>query len=105
VPLIVFAGPLIGIIGIIIAVPTGLPTAYVYERGENTIWGDALVHAGTNMPALIFTFAPDVQPIAASVFFLVGIVDASAIVLWAYRNKFAGLTGAPATPARSSIAG
>ena len=88
VPLIVFAGPIVGVIGILIAIPTGLLTAYVYERGENTIWGDALVHAGTNAPAFIFTFAEDFQPIATILFLLVGIVMSIAILIWAYRSRF-----------------
>jgi membrane protease YdiL (CAAX protease family) len=64
--LVFTAGLLIGIFAIIIAIPAGLLTAYVYERGDNTIWGPALFHAAYNAPALILVFPSSVQPVASS---------------------------------------
>jgi membrane protease YdiL (CAAX protease family) len=42
---------------VLIAIPTGLLTAYAYERGEQTLWANALVHAGTNAPVMLTSVA------------------------------------------------
>ena len=86
VPLIFSAGPLIGTIGVIIAIPLGLLTAYVYERGVHTIWASALVHTGTNALVFVFTVGADLQPIASSLYMCTSIVVATAIVIVAGRR-------------------
>lgn len=86
VPMIVTAGPLVGTIGVIIAIPTGLLTAYVYERGDRTVWASALVHAGTNAPVFVFAIGSGVQPLASSLYMCTAIVVASAIVIVAGRR-------------------
>jgi membrane protease YdiL (CAAX protease family) len=84
-PLIATAGLMIGAIRVMIAIPIGLLTAYVYERGEHTIWASALVHAGTNAPAFLFTVA-DLQPVATPVYLLTSVALASAIMAVAFRR-------------------
>jgi membrane protease YdiL (CAAX protease family) len=91
-PMLATAGLMIGTIGVIIAIPTGLLTAYVYERGEQASWASALVHAGTNAPAFLFTVG-DLQPVATPVYLVTSVVLASAIVAVAFRRdrRAAGL--------------
>jgi membrane protease YdiL (CAAX protease family) len=87
-PLIVTEGVLVGVIGVLVAVPTGLLTAYIYERGANTIWGSALLHAGNNALIFVVAFPPEVQPIATSLYLVLGIVVATALLVWAYRGRY-----------------
>jgi membrane protease YdiL (CAAX protease family) len=86
--LILIAGPLIGIIAVLVAIPAGLLTAYVYERGNNTIWGSALFHAVYNAPAFVFVFPPEVQPIASSLYLVVGILVSTLVLVRAYRAGY-----------------
>ena len=86
--LIFTASPLIGIIAVVTSVPAGFLTAYVYERGNNTIWGTALFHTLYNAPALVLVLAPEVQPIASSLYLVVGIVVSSLILVRAYRTGY-----------------
>ena len=86
VPLIFSSGALIGTIGVMIAIPIGLLTAYVYERGDRTVWASALVHAGTNAPVFLFTVGTSPQPIASSLYMCTSIVIATAIVVVAGRR-------------------
>jgi membrane protease YdiL (CAAX protease family) len=87
-PLVVTAGPLIGIIGVIVAIPTGFLTAYIYERGSNTIWGPVLLHTVNNALAYIFVFPGNTQPIASSLYLALGIVASILMLLWAYRSGY-----------------
>ena len=86
--LIFTAGPLIGIIAVVVAIPAGFLTAYVYERGNNTIWGSALFHTLYNGPAFVFAFPSDVQPIASSLYLVVGIVVSTLVLVRAYRAGY-----------------
>jgi membrane protease YdiL (CAAX protease family) len=86
--LIFTAGPLIGIIAVIIAIPAGLLTAYVYERGDNTVWGPGLFHAVYNAPALLLVFPADMQPAANSLYLLLGIVVSTLVLVRAYRAGY-----------------
>jgi membrane protease YdiL (CAAX protease family) len=87
-PLILTAGPMIGIVGVVFAVPMGFLTAYIYERGENTIWGPALLHAVTNGLAYIFVYTPETQAIASSLYLGVGILTSIIMMVWAYRANY-----------------
>jgi membrane protease YdiL (CAAX protease family) len=91
------AGVVIGIIAVIIAIPTGFLTAYIYERGRNTIWGSALLHAVYNAFALIFIFPTDLQPIASLLYLLLGSVIAITMLVWVYRSGYER-SGAQAIP-------
>ncbi|MEZ4672550.1 MAG: CPBP family intramembrane glutamic endopeptidase [Anaerolineae bacterium] len=88
--LIFTAGPLIGIIAVIIAVPAGLLTAYIYEQGNNTIWGSAVFHTVYNAPALLLVLPLEIQPIANSLYLVIGIAVSTLVVVRAYRGKYAG---------------
>lgn len=44
IPIIMEAGPLVGATAILVALVSGVPFAYLFERGNNTIWAPALVH-------------------------------------------------------------
>jgi membrane protease YdiL (CAAX protease family) len=87
--LIFTAGPLIGIIAVIISIPAGFLTAYIYERGDNTIWGSALFHALFNLPTFVLVFPSDVQPIASSLYLLIGILVSTYILMRAFRTGYA----------------
>ena len=47
--LLLFIGnpPIIAILGLIIAIAAAFPMAYLFERGNNTIWAPALLHVAT----------------------------------------------------------
>lgn len=87
-PLILTAGAVVGIIGIVISIPTGFITAYSYERGNNTIWGPVLLHGMTNGLAILFAFTGDIQPAASSLYLLVGILASTVILVRAYRSGY-----------------
>jgi membrane protease YdiL (CAAX protease family) len=80
--LIFTAGLVVGVIAIIVAIPLGFLTAYIYEHGANTIWGSGLLHAVYNTLAMVFIFPPDIQPIAASLYLLAGIVISTIMLVW-----------------------
>jgi membrane protease YdiL (CAAX protease family) len=100
--LIFIAGPLIGIIAVVIAIPAGFLTAYIYERGNNTIWGSALFHSLYNAPAFVFAFLPEVQPIASSLYLVVGILVSTLVLVRAYRAGY-GRTEAQAFRQQASV--
>ena len=87
-PIILTAGPLIGITGVILAIPIGFLTAYIYERGGNTVWGPGLLHAVYNGLIYIFLFPADQQPITSSLYMLLGTVVAALMLWWAYRSGY-----------------
>jgi membrane protease YdiL (CAAX protease family) len=96
-PLILTAGPVIGIIAVVIAIPAGFLTAYIYECGNNTIWGSALMHVVYNALSYVFIFPPDKQLIATSLYLIAGLVVAAIMLARAYRGGF-GRMDAQATP-------
>jgi membrane protease YdiL (CAAX protease family) len=88
--LILTDGFLVGVIGVVLAIPIGLLTAYAYEAGDHTVWGPVLLHAGTNALAFIIRFPSDVQPIATSLYLVVGVISAAAVIVWVFRSGFRG---------------
>lgn len=86
--LIFTAGVMLGIVGALIAIPTGFFTAYLYERGSNTIWASALLHAINNAIVYIFVFPTDIQTSATVLYLVVGLVMSIVMVLWAYRERY-----------------
>jgi membrane protease YdiL (CAAX protease family) len=93
--LILTAGVMFGVIGVLIAIPTGFLTAYLYERGNNTIWASALLHAVNNALVYIFVFPTDIQSSATILYLVVGFVLTIVIVVWVYRRRY-GRIGIPA---------
>jgi membrane protease YdiL (CAAX protease family) len=100
-PLILTAGPVIGIIAVVIAIPAGFLTAYIYERGNNTIWGSALMHVVYNALSYVFIFPSDKQLIATSLYLVAGLVVAAIMLARAYRVGY-GRIDAQATPQPSA---
>lgn len=86
-PLIFTTGPMIGIIGVALAIPTGFVTAYIYERGNNTLWGTALFHTVYNSLILVVAFATQLQPVPISLYLASAIAMAIILVTWAYRHQ------------------
>jgi membrane protease YdiL (CAAX protease family) len=86
--LIFTAGVLFGVIGVVLAIPTGFLTAYLYERGNNTIWASGLLHAASSALVYIFVFPPDIQASATVLYLVVGFVFTIVIVVWAYRGRY-----------------
>lgn len=99
--LIFTAGPVLGIVGVLLAIPTGFLTAYLYERGKNTIWGPALLHAVNNGLVYVFVFPKDIQTTASLLYLVIGFFWAIVIVVWAYRGGYQR-TRMPAIPQRSA---
>jgi membrane protease YdiL (CAAX protease family) len=85
IPSIFTFNPVVGIVSIILAIPTGYLLAYLYERGRGTIWGCVLFHAANNGIPFIIALAPDAQLVAASLYMLVGMVVSGGLMLWVFR--------------------
>ena len=88
-PLIVTSGVLVGVIVVVLAIPTGFLTAYLYERGNNTVWGPVLLHSLYNSLYLLFALTTDIQPIVTLLYLLVGLVVSTTVLVWAYRGHYA----------------
>jgi len=102
--LIFTAGPLLGIIGVVIAIPAGFLTAYIYVRGEYTILGPGLGHAVYNGLAFAFAFPADMQPVASSLYLVVGIAVSTLMLVFAYRAGFGRRVQQPYQEATGSAA-
>jgi membrane protease YdiL (CAAX protease family) len=89
--LIFTLGVTFGVIGVLVAIPAGFLTAYIYERGNNTIWGSAVLHSVNNGMLYIFVFLPDIQAIASALYLLVSIVVSIMMLSWAYRERYGRL--------------
>lgn len=87
-PLILTAGPLVGTISVIVSIPMGFLTAYVYERGGNTVWGPILLHVVYNALAFIVVFPDDIQPIASSLYLMLGIAVSTLMLVGIYRSGY-----------------
>jgi len=59
--LLLFIGnpPIIGILGIIIAVAAAFPMAYLFERGNNTVWAPVVLHISSHMIRLVDIAEPN----------------------------------------------
>jgi membrane protease YdiL (CAAX protease family) len=85
-PLLLSAGVMIGIFAVVLAVPTGFVTAYIYERGSNTIAGTALLHGVYNGLAVVVVLPANVQLVATSLYLVVAIGMSILFLVWAYRG-------------------
>jgi hypothetical protein len=43
----------VGLLATLVAIASALPMAYLFERGNNTIWAPALLHMGTHAIRLV----------------------------------------------------
>lgn len=91
-PIILSSGLVIGIMAVIIAIPLGFLTAYIYERDNNTIWGPGLLHVINNGLVMLLVFPNDVQPVASSLYMLLGIVVSTLMLVQAYRAGYGRTT-------------
>ncbi len=91
-PIILSSGLVIGIMAVIIAIPLGFLTAYIYERDNNTIWGPGLLHVINNGLVMLLVFPNDVQPIASSLYMLLGIAVSILMLVQAYRSGYGRVT-------------
>ena len=86
-PLIVTEGAVIGILGILVAIPLGFLTALIFERGNGSIWGPAVTHTVTNGVAMLFVLPAGIQPAVSAFYLLVATTVSTAIVLRARRSR------------------
>lgn len=87
-PIIITQGVVVGSIAVVIAIPIGYLTAYAYERSNNTVWGPALLHAVNNGLVMLLVLPDDIQPIAGSLYMLVGIAISALLLVRAYRSGY-----------------
>jgi membrane protease YdiL (CAAX protease family) len=88
IPLIFSAGLMIGVNGVVIAIPIGFVTAYIYERGDNTVWGPALLHAIYNGLVFVFAFPTETQPMVTFLYLFVGIGVSTTMLVRAYQGRY-----------------
>ncbi|MFN8529782.1 MAG: CPBP family intramembrane glutamic endopeptidase [Anaerolineae bacterium] len=88
-PIILSLGLVVGIMAVVVAIPLGFLTAYAYERGTNTIWGPALLHAANNALFMLFVFPEAIQATTSSLYFLFGIGLSIILCVRAYRKGYA----------------
>jgi membrane protease YdiL (CAAX protease family) len=81
-PLLLFLGPVIGSIGILLAFPISYPTAYLFERGRNTIWGSALHHAVTDFLPGAIVVGGALTEMAIPLYLVVSLVVAAGFAVW-----------------------
>jgi hypothetical protein len=93
VPIIVTNGPIVGGLALASAAVTCLPLAYLWERGDRTIWGPAMVHATIDLWQLL---APGFPMTFSVVILVVSIVVP--LLAFAFRDRFFGTAVAPARP-------
>lgn len=86
-PLVAFNGWLIGGISILVAVPTSFLFAYLYEQGDNTIWGPAVAHTITNTMGMLFLFSDETTAVFAPLYLVLTIVVAVPFMVSAYRRR------------------
>lgn len=95
VPIVVTAGPLIGVVAMIVAAVTCVPFAHLYERGGRTIWAPALVHAAIDGFKLV-TPANGTFPVS----FSLGLALVSVVVPFlAFADRGERRSGAQPRPA------
>jgi membrane protease YdiL (CAAX protease family) len=106
IPLLLILGPVLGVIAIVLSVPAAIPTAYLFERGRNTIWGGALLHAVMDAIPSIVVISATVSSAALSLYLLVSLAVSVVFAVLVYRGKVRGIDELPeAAPIRQSLAG
>ena len=61
-PILAVVGVVVGLSAVLVAVATFFPYAYLYERGQNTVWAVALVHFASDTVKLVLTAEAIRQP-------------------------------------------
>lgn len=85
-PIVVSAGPVIGIAAVVLAVPAGFVTAWLYEDGRRSLAGPALMHTVHNALVMVVVLEPDV-PLAPVLYMATSTLTAIVVlVLFARRS-------------------
>lgn len=87
-PIIITQGIVVGSVAVVLAIPLGYLTAYIYERDKKTVWGPGLLHFGNNGLVMLLVLPDDIQPIASSLYMLLGIIVSGLMLMRAYRSGF-----------------
>jgi membrane protease YdiL (CAAX protease family) len=103
-PLILTEGVVVGLLGVVVAIPLGFLTALVYERGHQTVWGPGLTHAATNGLVMMITLPAHLQP-AVSAIYLALATSVSSIIVLSARRSGAVLKTVPKTVPTPTDAG
>ena len=74
IPIILSAGPIVGVGAMLVAAVTSIPFAYLYETGRGTIWAPAILHTA------IDSFKLFVIPTAATMTFSLLLIVVSLLV-------------------------
>ena len=61
-PILITSGPVVGSLAIVVAAVTCLPFAYLWERGSETIWAAAMLHASIDAFKLLEVSRPATKP-------------------------------------------
>jgi membrane protease YdiL (CAAX protease family) len=87
IPLLFTSHPAVAVVSIVLAIPTAYLTAYLYERGHNTVWGCVLFHAVNNGIPYTMALAPEAQMGAASLYILLGTIVSGGFMIWVFRSR------------------
>lgn len=102
-PIVVTHGPAVGGFAILVAAVTCLPFGYLWERGAQTIWAPAMLHAAIDAFALI-----EVPEGRAAVSFSITLAIVSLVVplgVFAFGDRFFGTRRAVAPQPSPTAAG
>lgn len=72
----------IALMSTILAIGLSLPFAFLFERGDNTVWSPALVHATIRMIGMVVTTAEDKFTVLASAWMLASLIIPYLVLLF-----------------------
>lgn len=72
----------IALLSTILAIGLSVPLAYLFERGENTVWGPALVHTTTRTIGLVFTTTNENYLTLASAWIIASLLVPNLVLLF-----------------------
>jgi membrane protease YdiL (CAAX protease family) len=79
--------PLVAGIATLLAIVSHFPSAYLYERGRNTIWAGSIVHiAATGLGGNIFVIPSESSTMALSLFLVVTMISPYLVFLFFRRE-------------------
>jgi membrane protease YdiL (CAAX protease family) len=88
IPLVLTLGPVFGISAILLSVPAAYTTAFLYERGRNSIWASAVLHGITNTMPSIFVLPAEVAQTVTPVYLVVSMIVSVVVIIVVYRSGF-----------------
>lgn len=87
-PIVLSQGPIVGAVSVLLAIPLGFVTAYLYDQGRSTLWGPVLLHAGYNGLVFVLVLPAEYQALVNTAYIGVGAVLAATWILVVYRCGF-----------------